>query len=115
MKKIILCLSIAGAFSSQAQTITWGTPTTVSGPSDVITNGTYFGSWAPSDGTANSHPANGVAFQGSSDLPSFSQNFGGGYNGFGSPPGTTGNYALLLEDGHYNGGGGFFQWGGMVP
>src|SRR5258705_9886480 len=51
--------------------VTWQAPVTISGPSDVTTQGTYFGSWAPQDGGANTLPVNGVTFQGFSDLPLF--------------------------------------------
>src|SRR5208337_1207915 len=39
--------------------VTWQTPVTISGTDDVSTNGTYFGSWAPQDGSANTYPVNG--------------------------------------------------------
>src|SRR5207245_7517439 len=49
--------------------VTWRAPVTISGSSDVSTQGTYFGSWAPYNGSANANSVNGVTFQGFSDLP----------------------------------------------
>ena len=67
--------------------VTWQTPVTISGASDVSILGTYFGSWAPQDGSANTLPVNGVTFQGFSDLPFFTSGptLDNGYDGFGSP------------------------------
>src|SRR6266481_5995182 len=62
------CLAIV---ANAQPSITWQTPVTISGTTDVNTSGVYFGSWAPQDGSANSHPVNGVTFQGFSDLPGF--------------------------------------------
>lgn len=85
-------------------TVTWQAPVTISGPSDVNTNGTYFGSWAPNDGSASSFPVNGVTFQGFSDLPGLAQGatFDDGYNGFGSPNTSDGNYNALLQYGRFS-------------
>jgi hypothetical protein len=122
MNKIVLSLtiaSIAGVFSLHAQTINWQTPQVISGTSDVLNNGTYFGSWAPYDGSANSLPVNGVAFQGFSDLPSLTYNFSGGnggYNGYGSPGFADANYDALLQYGQYanSSGSSTIDWGGMT-
>ena len=119
MKKISLCVSIAGMFmlTAHAQTITWQTPTVISGASDVLNNGTYFGSWAPFDGGANALPVNGVTFHGNSDLPSLSAS---GFSGDGGPyydePSTgNANYNNLLQYGQYAGGANAsFSWGGMT-
>ena len=56
------CVGIAilvGTAGAQPN-VTWQTPVTISGTSDVSTQGVYFGSWAPQDGTAANHPVNGV-------------------------------------------------------
>jgi hypothetical protein len=104
----------------QPTTIIWQTPQVISGASDVLTNGIYFASWAPGNGTANTLPVNGVTFQGYSDLPDLSQNFpggGAGYNEFGSPGTADANYNALLQFGQYANGGGSssFSWDGMTP
>ena len=60
------------AIATNAQpSVSWQTPVSISGTSDVKTSGVYFGSWAPQDGSANTYPVNGVTFQGFSDLPGF--------------------------------------------
>jgi hypothetical protein len=122
MNKIVLSVTIAaiaGVFSAHAQTINWQAPQVISGTSDVLNNGTYFGSWAPYDGSANSLPVNGVAFQGFSDLPGLSYNFSGGsggYNGYGSPGTANANYNALLQYGLYanSSGSSTIDWGGMT-
>jgi autotransporter-associated beta strand protein len=87
--------------------ITWQTPANVSGASDVNTQGTYFGSWAPYDGSANSLPVNGVTFQGNSDLPGLNAYFPNhdqnGYNGFHNPGTPNSNYNTLLQTATYCG------------
>jgi hypothetical protein len=122
MKTIILGFSIAALASVaplHAQTIIWQNPVVISGTSDVLTNGTYFGSWAPYDGGANGLPVNGVAFQGFSDLPNIASSFAGGqngYNGFGSPGTGVANYDSLLQYAAFaNGTSITFSWGGMTP
>jgi len=105
---------------TQKPNVTWRTPITISGPSDVNTEGTYFGSWAPQDGSANTFPVNGVTFQGFSDLPFFTAGptFNGGYNGYGSPGTSDTNYNALLQYGSYSDAGdqpATFSWSGMTP
>jgi hypothetical protein len=100
--------------------VTWQAPVTISGPSDVSTLGTYFGSWAPQDGSANSYPVNGVTFQGFSDLPYFTSGptFDAGYNGYGSPNTSDNNYNTLLQYARYSNAGSTpatFSWSGMTP
>jgi hypothetical protein len=100
--------------------VTWQTPATISGPSDVSTLGTYFGSWAPQDGGANALPVNGVTFQGFSDLPSFRSGptLDAGYDSFGSPNTSDSNYNSLLKYGRYanqQGATATISWGGMTP
>src|SRR6266850_365724 len=77
--------------------VTWQAPVTISGPSDVSTQGTYFGSWAPQDGNANTLPVNGVTFQGFSDLPYFTSGptFDSGYDSYASPGTSDANYNAL--------------------
>jgi hypothetical protein len=98
--------------------INWQSPLEISGASDVATNGTYFASWAPYNGGANSLPVNGVAFQGYSDLPSFNNSFPNGNGGpyFSSPNSANGNYNSLLQYATWaNGQNATFSWGGMTP
>jgi hypothetical protein len=105
---------------TQSTTIIWQTPQIISGTSDVLTNGAYFGSWAPYNGSANTMPVNSVPFQGFSDLPGLTDSFdggNGGYNMFGSPDTADTNYNALLEYATYSNGPGrsTFSWGGMTP
>lgn len=97
--------------------INWQTPATILGTSDVSTQGTYFGSWAPYDGGANGLPVNGVTFQGFSDLPGFSTvDLDNGYNGFGSPDTGDGDYNALLQYATFaNETPSSFTWDGMTP
>jgi hypothetical protein len=100
--------------------VAWQAPVTISGTSDVNTNGAYFGSWAPDDGGANGLPVNGVTFQGFSDLPGFDQGptLDNNYNGFGSPNTSDPNYDALLQYAEYANEGteqAFFSWSGMTP
>jgi hypothetical protein len=100
--------------------VTWRTPAAISGPSDVTTQGTYFGSWAPQDGSANTLPVNGVTFQGFSDLPFFTSGptFDSGYNGYASPGTSDANYNALLQYARYSNAGdqpATFSWSGMTP
>jgi hypothetical protein len=100
--------------------VTWRTPVTISGPTDVSTQGTYFGSWAPQDGNANTLPVNGVTFQGFSDLPYFTSGptFDAGYENYGSPNTSDANYNTLLKYARYSNAGdqpATFSWSGMTP
>jgi PEP-CTERM motif len=73
MKTVILYASIVSVLTAVANAqnanVTWGTPATISGTSDVNTSGTLFGTWAPGDDyygdeTANAanYTVNGVDF-----------------------------------------------------
>jgi len=71
MKKIILTAAMASLASvaahAQTPNVTWGTPSTISGTSDVSIVGALVGTWAPGDdwgGTSRSdyYPVNGVTF-----------------------------------------------------
>ena len=123
MKRTLLYIytTMAGmlAIAAQAQNadITWRTPVTISGTSDVSTNGTYFASWAPYNGGANGTPVNGVTFQGFSDLPNMNTvDFDNGYNGFGSPNTSDANYNALLQYATFaNETPNSLSWGGMAP
>jgi Tfp pilus assembly protein PilX len=100
--------------------VTWQTPVTISGAAEVSTQGVYFGSWAPQDGSANNYPVNGVTFQGFSDLPGFTPGptLDNGYNGFGSPNTADTNYNTLLQYGRFSNEGSTpasFSWSGMIP
>src|SRR5258706_3217577 len=110
------CLAIV---ANAQPNITWQTPVTISGRSDVNSSGVYFGSWAPQDGSANSHPVNGVTFQGFSDLPGFNPGptLDNGYDGFGSPNTPDTNYNTLLQYGRFSNEGlspATFSWSGMT-
>src|SRR6266436_10256471 len=84
--------------------VTWQTPVPISGTADVSTQGVYFGSWAPQDGSANNFPVNGVTFQGFSDLPGLTPGatLDNGYNSFGSPNTSDANYNTLLQFGRFS-------------
>src|SRR5437667_10543851 len=65
IKAVIVFASSAAIFIATANAqpdVTWQTPVTISGASDVSTLGSYFGSWAPRGSTL---AVNGVTFQAS--------------------------------------------------
>jgi hypothetical protein len=120
IRTVILCAGMIVATANGQPNVTWQTPLTISGTSDVSTQGTYFASWAPQDGSANSYPVNGVTFQGFSDLPGFSvgSTLDDGYNGFGSPNTSDNDYNTLLQYGRFADAGDVqatFSWDGMIP
>jgi hypothetical protein len=121
MKKLILCASVASlAGAAFAADITWQAPTFISGPTDVSTTGTFFGSWAPFNGDASSGlTVNGVTFQAFPDLPGAMDNFdNGGDNGtFATPTTSDNNYNLLLNAGAFGNSSGSYtvSWNGMTP
>ena len=105
--------------------ITWQTPTNISGPSDVLTNGAYFASWAPyNQDSANNGSSglvvNGTKFVAFNDFPNFNTiGFNNGYNGYNNPGTADGNYNDLLQTAAYEGNGDgrpvSLSWGGMTP
>jgi len=92
---------------------------------NTITNGNYFGSWAPyNQDAANNGSAglvvNGTKFVASSDLPNlFTVGFNNGYNGYNNPNTPDANYNDLLQTATYEGNGDgrpvSFSWTGMTP
>ena len=108
-------LTLAAIAQAQNENVTWQTPANISGTSDVSTQGTFYGSWAPYDGSANTLPVNGVVFQGNASLPGFSDSgFDNGYNGYADPNTTNANYNALLQYAAYddtgNGSGDAVTW-----
>jgi hypothetical protein len=117
---IALAITSAGTLANAQPSVTWHTPVTISGTSDVIASGIYFGSWAPQNGSANNYPVNGVTFQGFSDLPNLTSGptLDNGYNGFGSPNTADSNYNTLLQYARFSNEGttpATFSWSGMTP
>ena len=120
MKRIVIAAgvaAVAGFITARAEIIIWQAPQVISGTTDVLTNGTYFGSWAPYNAGANGFPVNGVTFQGFSDLPNLTTSFAGGqngYNAFGSPGTADTIYNSLLQYAAFaNGDSITCSWGGM--
>ena len=106
----------AKLFQLAVQVITWEMPANISGASDVSTQGTYFGSWAPY--SSSSLTVNGVTFQNFTDLPGFSYTgFNAGYSDFPNPGTADNNYNTLLESGAYEypGPACTLSWEGMTP
>jgi autotransporter-associated beta strand protein len=97
------------AIAQAQENVTWQAPADISGASDVSTQGTFYGSWAPYDGSANTLPVNGVVFQGYATPPGFNPQFPSndqsGYNGFANPNTTNANYNALLQYATYAGSG----------
>src|SRR4029077_3707260 len=70
IKAVIVCASSAGIFIATANAqpnITWQTPVTISGVTNVSTLGALYGTWAPGNDyggvfRADYYPVNGVTF-----------------------------------------------------
>ena len=124
MKTIVISASIVAiiaAANAQNANITWNTPLTISGTSDVNTSGTVVGTWAPGDDAYNpdSLPVNGVTFNayGSGPFNSFVSSSGidGHYTSYNSPGTADGNYNTILQAAIYNNGETMsLTWGGMT-
>jgi hypothetical protein len=129
MKTIFICASIVGVFTAAANAqnanVTWQTPTAISGPSDVSTQGTYFASWAPYNQDSFNNGGNGLVVNGTkflaqSDFQDLSYvNFNSGYTSYNNPGTSDANYNDLMQSGAYNGNGDgsplSLTWGGMTP
>jgi len=89
---VALVFAAAGFGSLHAAIVTWDAPQSISSASDVNTNGSYVGSWAPYDTLAKNYPVNGVVFYG--------DDLGITYNGFASGSQTFG--PQTTPDAHYN-------------
>ncbi len=100
--------------------ITWQAPVTISGPSDVKTNGTTFGTWAPFNGAAASGGlvVNGVNFNAFSTLPNATDTFDncGGNGTYASPNTSDANYNNLLTAAAFGNTGNPYSisWSGMT-
>ena len=111
--------------TSPTPNVTWGTPAAISGPSDVLVNGNYFGSWAPYNQDAFNNGSsglvvNGTKFVATTDLPNFlTVGFNNGYNGYHNPGTSDANYNDLLQTAAYEGNGDgrpvSLSWTGMTP
>jgi hypothetical protein len=119
MKTIVICASIVSVFTAVANAqnanVTWDTPLTISGTSDVSLDGTLVGTWGPGDdyGSPNrsdNHPVNGVTFaaygSGFFSTGFSSSGFQDRYNGFGGGFDTgDSDYNYLLTVAEYTYGG----------
>ena len=87
--------------------ITFGTPTTISGDSDVNLGGQTTLDRAYDFASAGTLTINGVSFTNFSAQSSdtLSSGVSTTYSGYGSPASTSGDYATLLTNGTYGGGG----------
>jgi PEP-CTERM motif len=119
MKTAILYASIVSVLTAVANAqndVNWQTPLTISAPTDVNTQGTYFGSWAP-HGSGN-FTINGVTFQNFSDLPSLANNFQNntGDNSFHNPGTSDANYNDYMTSGAFQNDSSSpsFSWNGMT-
>lgn len=108
MKIILICSSIVGLLATLANAqdnITWQAPAFISGDSDVNTQGTLFGTWAPYNGAAASGGlvVNGVNFNAYPTLPGATDDFdnGGGNGTYGTPNTPDSNYNQLLNAGAF--------------
>jgi hypothetical protein len=112
----VVPVALTGTVS--ASVITWQAPQNITGASDVSTVGSYFGSWAPYNGGANTEPVNGVTFQGNPDLPNLTVTQGndGGGQDFSSAGTPNANYNTLLSYATFSFGENYvFSWNGMTP
>jgi len=103
VKATVACACIVGMLnaSANAADITWQGPVTISGTSDVSTQGTLVGTWAPGDDAYNpdSLPVNGVTFNayGSGPFNSFVSTSGinNHYTGYNNPGTGDNNYDTI--------------------
>ena len=129
MKTIILLATVAGLVTTAATgaNIIWGSPTTISGTSDVSTLGTTVGTWGPGDDwepgqpgrRSDYYPVNGVTFAayGSGPFGSFISTSGlnDRYDAFANPGTSDSNYNLILTTSIYSYGDTIsLTWGGMT-
>ncbi len=135
MKTVVLgasmICSLIIAATAQNADITWQTPTTIAGASDVSLDGTLYGTWAPGDDyygdfntTPENYTVNGVAFNtygtpGVNFLISGSGINMDRYNGFANPGTGDSIYNNLLQVAEFNWNAGssdmIVSWGGMTP
>lgn len=127
MKTTLLCVAIAIAITPviNAADITWQSPTTISGTSDVSIVGTLVGTWGPGDdwgGTSRSdyYPVNGVTFAayGSGPFGSWISTSGldDRYGSYANPNTADSNYNFILQTAIYSYGSSIsLTWGGMTP
>jgi len=105
--KGLLGASIVGLFPAAVlaqSSVTWQGPMTIAGPSDVLTTGTLFGTWAPFSGDAGGGlTVNGVTFQASPTLPNAASTFdnGTGSGSFRTPTTSDPNYGDLMTAGAF--------------
>ena len=108
MKNLLLSTVLLSAFAASAiaSDITWQTPTTISGASDVSTQGTFFGSWAPGDDAYNPDalPVNGVTFNAYGSLSGLSASGSNldHYTGYNNPGTANANYNTILQAAVFN-------------
>lgn len=108
MKTALLCVAVTGALAAGASAadVTWQTPTTISGPSDVYNLGVGKGTWAPYNFDAfTGIPVNGVSFNAFTDIANF-DNSGIGFADGGAYFNATtsdANYNLVIRSGGYGG------------
>jgi hypothetical protein len=128
MKTIILSMSIVSVLAAVAQAqnanITWQSPTTISGTSDVSTLGTLVGTWGPGDDWGGGNrsdyfPVNGVTFAayGSGPFGSFISTSGldDRYEYYNSAGTLDANYNYVLSTSIYSYGENIsLAWGGMT-
>src|SRR5437867_5433417 len=123
------CICILIATANAQPNVTWQTPVTISGTSDVSTLGALYGTWAPGDdwggfNRADYFPVNGVTF---AAYGTDGANFGFSgtginldrYNGFANPNTADGNYNYLLQTAVFNWNAGsssmIASWNNMTP
>src|SRR5438445_1689344 len=109
--------------------ITWQTPVTISGTSDVSTFGALYGTWAPGDdwgglSRADYYPVSGVTFA-AYGTPGANFGFSGSginldrYNGFANPNTADTNYNYLLQTAVFNWNSGsssmIASWNNLTP
>src|SRR5438477_12272656 len=108
IRAVILCAAWASIIASaNAQPdITWQTPVTISGTSDVNTSGALYGTWAPGNDWGGSqradyYPVNGVTFAAYGSGANFGFSGSGinldRYNGFANPGTADNNYNYLMQ------------------
>ena len=107
-----LCIALLATTAAAQPDVTWQTPVTISGASDVSTLGALYGTWAPGDDWGGSqradyYPVNGVTFAAyGTDGANFGFSGSGinldRYPSFANPNTADGNYNYLLQTAVFN-------------
>ncbi|MDB6019147.1 MAG: Extracellular serine protease precursor [Pedosphaera sp.] len=104
LKSIVLGALITLNLSAQSASVTWSTPVTIAGASDVSTTGTlaYAYCWSGTSTTVNGVNFTGTTSASGGGTDVTLTNLANNYTSFGSGPGVSAAYQNMLTGGDYN-------------